>query len=202
MFYQNFLAVSLAHVEDVSKTCAGTCFPPTELNIAAFSAMMKHLAKPWAAISSRSLSHAASAVGTAVGICVQSASGLTALRRGPPSTYHSRLGSLSGLVVLLVEGRLLENLSFACSLFAMLICLPQARRVRSMAGTQLNPRPGWPFVIRPMSELPTFICLRRLTYNAECFLRKGKREEMGGRKRAQVFLIKSLGRFRGITHRF
>ena len=101
LFYQNFLAVSLAHMEDMSKTRAGTYFPPTELNIAAFSVMMKHLAEPWAAVSSRSLSRAASAVGTAVGVCVQSASGLTALRWGPPSMYHSRLGSLSGLVVLL-----------------------------------------------------------------------------------------------------
>ena len=56
LFYQNFLAVSLDHVEDVSKTRAGTYFPPTELNIAAFSATLKHLAEPWAAISSRSLS--------------------------------------------------------------------------------------------------------------------------------------------------
>lgn len=56
LFYQNFLAVSLDHVADVSKTRAGTYFPPTELNIAAFSVIMKHLAEPWAAISGRSLS--------------------------------------------------------------------------------------------------------------------------------------------------
>ena len=53
-----------------------------------------------------------------------------------------------------------------------------------------------------MSELPTFICFPRFIYNAEYFLRIGKQREMGGEKRAQVFLIKSLGRFRGIFHRF
>lgn len=48
-----------------------------------------------------------------------------------------------------------------------------------------------------MSELPTVICFPRFIYNAEYFLRKGKQRGDGGEKRAQVFLIKSLGRFRG-----
>lgn len=91
------------------------------------------------------------------------------------------------------RGRLASSESKFCLLliWECTFDFPKQRRVGSMADAQfqLNPRPGWTFVIRPKSELCTVVCLHRSTCNAEHFLRKREAQRWEVGREPMLFLL-------------
>lgn len=70
--------------------------------------------------------------------------------------------------------------------------LPPSRgKASSMAEAQfqLNPRPGWTFIIRPQSELLKVICLPKFICKTEHFLRKREMERWEVGNQPMFFLL-------------
>lgn len=106
-----------------------------------------------------------------------------------------------------MEGCLLVNPSFVYSLFFIYdahLSSPSEGKVASMAKAQfqLNPRPGWAFVIKLKPDPLKVIGLSKFMCNTEYFLRKGEMEKWEVGNQPMFFLLSPYEDLEGITHKF